>query len=220
MAFRPADNSTASKLSGEVSALSYSCISLCSTHREKILSTVSILASRQVGYVGVGSQGRGNLSASFDLSDLNQTIARLGNSLADGVGTLSFSLSADNVSLSLLFSTLDNEARTLSILLSNLLLLNSLREFATESHVGNRNILKGNVEFCGTTGEFVSNALGHSLSLSNEFCGVELGDNSLEDFVSDGWQNTFIIVGTEVLYGLVSFSKFPTADSLLNIHTW
>lgn len=79
--------------------------------------------------------------------------------------------------------------------------------------MGNGNILKGDVEFGSTTGEFVSNALGHSLSLGDEFGGVELGDNSLEDFVSDGWQNTFIVVGTEVLYGSVSFSKDQYANT-------
>jgi hypothetical protein len=68
--------------------------------------------------------------------------------------------------------------------------------------VGNGNILQGDVELGGTEGEVVADAVRDSLSLSNEFCSVELGDDSLEDFVTNGGEDSLIVVGTEVLQEL------------------
>jgi hypothetical protein len=45
--------------------------------------------------------------------------------------------------------------------------------------VGDGDILEGDVELGGTEGKVVADALGYSLSLGDELCSVELGDNRL-----------------------------------------
>lgn len=171
---------------------------LSSANREQILAT-TVLPAGEVGNVGVARQGLGDLSASLNLTNLDEAITRLGHSLANGIGTLGLTFSTDNVSLALLLSALDNEAGTLSILLGNLLLLNGLGELATESHVRDRDILERNVELGGTAGKLALDALGDSFTLGDELSGVELGHNSLEDFVTDGGEDTLVVVDTEVL---------------------
>ncbi|CAF3518404.1 unnamed protein product [Fusarium graminearum] len=124
-------------------------------------------------------QSGGNLTTGLDLSDLDETVASLLDGLADGLGGLGLTLGADNVGLTLLLGTLDDESCSLSILLGNLLLLNGLCEFTAKGHVGNGDILEGDVELGGTEGEVVADAVGDSLSLGDELCGIELGDNGL-----------------------------------------
>jgi hypothetical protein len=73
--------------------------------------------------------------------------------------------------------------------------------------VGNGNILQGDVELGGTEGEVVADAIRDSLSLGNELCSVKLSDNGLEDFVTNGGEDSLIVVGTEVLQELVMLSR-------------
>jgi hypothetical protein len=73
--------------------------------------------------------------------------------------------------------------------------------------VGNGNILQGDVELGGTEGKVVANAIRDSLSLGNEFCSVELSDDGLEDFVTNGGEDSLIVVGTKVLQELVILSR-------------
>lgn len=160
-----------------------------------------LATSGQVRHVGVGSQHLGNLPRRLNLSDLNQTIASLGNRLADGLCTLGFTLGADDVGLALLLGALDDEARTLGILLRNLLLLDSLGELLAKGHVGDGNILKRNVELGGALDEVGTDALRDSLALRDELGSVELGDDGLEYFVADGGEDTLVVVWAEVLWG-------------------
>jgi len=101
--------------------------------------------------------------------------------------------------LTFLLGALDDEAGTLSVLLGDLLLLDSLCELATEGHVGDGNILEGDVELSGALGEIGADALGDGLTLGDELGGIELSDDGLEDFVTDGREDTLIVVGTKVL---------------------
>jgi len=41
--------------------------------------------------------------------------------------------------------------------------------------------------------------LGDGLALGDEFGGVKLGDYSFEDFVTDGGEDTFIVILAEIL---------------------
>lgn len=157
-----------------------------------------------------------NLSAGLDLTDLDQPVTRLGHGLANGVGTFGFTLSADNVGLTLLFGTLDNEASTLRILLSNLLLLNCLCELATEGHVCDGNIFQSNVEFGSSAGELIADALGDSLTLCDELSSIELGDDGFKDFVTDGREDTLVVVDTEVLGQALAYWRIVT-ESQVNI---
>ena len=158
-----------------------------------------LAATGQVRHVGVGSQNLRNLPGSLNLSDLDQAIASLGNSLADGLCTLGLTLGADDVGLALLLGALDDEARTLGILLRNLLLLDGLGELLSEGHVGDGNVLERNVELGGALDEVGADALRDGLALGDELGGIELGDNGLEDFVTDGGENTLVVILAEVL---------------------
>ena len=111
--------------------------------------------------------------------------------------------------MTLLLRLLDDETGTLGVLLGDLLLLDSLGELATEGHVGDGDVLESDVELCGAAGEVGTDALGNGLTLGDELGGVELGDDGLKDFVTDGGKNTFVVVGTEVLMvGLATMDRF------------
>jgi hypothetical protein len=65
--------------------------------------------------------------------------------------------------------------------------------------VGDRAILEGDVELGGAAEEVGTDTVGDSFTLGDEFGGIELCDDGLEDFVSDRGKNTLIIILTEVL---------------------
>jgi hypothetical protein len=65
--------------------------------------------------------------------------------------------------------------------------------------VGNGNILQGNVELGCTAKEVGTDTVGDGFTLGNEFGSIELGDDGLEDFVSDRGKDTLIVILTEVL---------------------
>lgn len=65
--------------------------------------------------------------------------------------------------------------------------------------MGDGNVLKSNVELLGTLEEVAADAVGDGLTLCDELCGVELGDDGFEDFVSDGWEDTLIVILSEIL---------------------
>lgn len=62
-----------------------------------------------------------------------------------------------------------------------------------------RNILERNVELSSSAGEIALDSLRDGFSLGDELGGIELGDDGLEDLVSDGRQDSFIIIDAEVL---------------------
>lgn len=66
--------------------------------------------------------------------------------------------------------------------------------------MGDGDVLEGDIELRGTLKEVVADAVGDGLTLGDELGGVELGDDRLEDFVSDGREDTFIVVCTVRLY--------------------
>lgn len=160
------------------------------------LAALLALAARQICDVGVVGQSLGDLAASVDAADLNQTGTGLSDGLADNVGTLGFTLGADNVGLTLLLGTLDNESCPLSILLGDLLLLDGAGELLSEGHVGDGDILQGDVELAGALEKVGTDTVGDGFTLCDKLGGVELGDDGLEDFVTDGGENTLIVIGT------------------------
>lgn len=60
-------------------------------------------------------------------------------------------------------------------------------------------VLEGNVELGGALAEVGADALGDGLALGDELGRVELGDDGLEDLVSDGGEDSLIVVLAEVL---------------------
>lgn len=67
----------------------------------------------------------------------------------------------------------------------------------------NGHILESDVEFLCALEQVGSDAIGDSFTLGDELGGVELRDYSFEDFVSDGWEDTLIVVGAQVLYKIL-----------------
>jgi hypothetical protein len=65
--------------------------------------------------------------------------------------------------------------------------------------VGDGDVLESDVELGGTAGKVGPDALGDSFTLGDELGGVELGNDGLQDFVTDGRENALIVVGTEIL---------------------
>jgi hypothetical protein len=131
------------------------------------LSTILALPTRQVCHVGVIGQCLSNLLASIDLTDLNQATTSLGNRLADNLSTLGFTLGADNVSLTLLLGTLDDESRSLGVLLGDLLLLDGAGEFLAEGHVGDGDVLEGDVELRCALEQVVADSVGDGFTLGD-----------------------------------------------------
>ena len=62
------------------------------------------------------------------------------------------------------------------------------------------NILKSDIELLSTLEKIGTDAVADGLTLGNELGGVELCNDGLENFVSDGWKNTLIVVLAKVLY--------------------
>lgn len=56
-------------------------------------------------------------------------------------------------------------------------------------------VFEGNVELRGALHKVRPDPVGDGFTLGDEFGGVELGDDGFEDFVADGGENTFVIVG-------------------------
>lgn len=61
------------------------------------------------------------------------------------------------------------------------------------------NVLEGNVEFLCTLEEVGSDSVADCFTLCDELRGIELRYDGFEDFVSDGWENTLIVILTKVL---------------------
>lgn len=60
-------------------------------------------------------------------------------------------------------------------------------------------ILESDVEFLSTLQEVGADAVADGFSLSDQFGSVELGYDGFEDFVSDGWENSLVVVLAEIL---------------------
>lgn len=164
--------------------------------KTRALATVLTLPTRQISNVRVTGQSLRNLLAGIDTPNLNQPSAGLGNSLANDLGTLSFTLRTDNVSLALLLSALDNKPRPLGILLGDLLLLDGPRELLAESHVRDGDVLERDVELRRPFQQVGADAVRDGFALCDQLRGVKLGDDCFEDFVADGGEDALVVVRT------------------------
>jgi len=64
-------------------------------------------------------------------------------------------------------------------------------------------VLEGDVEFLCSLEQVGADSVGDGFSLCDEFGGVELGYDGFEDFVSDGGEDSFIVILSEVLLHLL-----------------
>ena len=62
-------------------------------------------------------------------------------------------------------------------------------------------VLEGDVELGSASEEIGAYAGGDGFSLRDQFGGVELGDDGLEDFVANGGEDTLVVIKAEGLEG-------------------
>jgi hypothetical protein len=108
-----------------------------------------------------------NIFTRLNLPDLNQSVSRLRNGLANDVRTLGLTFCPNNIRLPLLLCPLNNEPCPFCILLRDLFLLHGARELASKGHVGDRDVLEGDVEFLGAAQEVGADAVGDGFSLGD-----------------------------------------------------
>lgn len=65
--------------------------------------------------------------------------------------------------------------------------------------MGDGDVFESNVEFLRTLKEVGTDTVGDGLSLGDELCGIELGNNRFKNFVSDGWENSLVVILSEIL---------------------
>jgi hypothetical protein len=61
-------------------------------------------------------------------------------------------------------------------------------------------VLEGDVKFLCTLEEIGADSVADRFTLCDEFCGIELRYDGFEDFVSDGGENTLVVVLAEILF--------------------
>jgi hypothetical protein len=62
-------------------------------------------------------------------------------------------------------------------------------------------VFEGDVELVGALEEIGADTVRDGLTLGNELGGVKLRDDGFEDFVTDGGEDSLVIVEAEVLVG-------------------
>mmetsp|Transcript_118982 Transcript_118982/g.370618 ORF Transcript_118982/g.370618 Transcript_118982/m.370618 type:complete len:250 (-) Transcript_118982:13-762(-) len=120
------------------------------------------------------------------------------------LGALCLSLCIHNLLLSLLFSLLDNELRTLGLLLRHLLGLHCSSVLTTETEVRDGDIFKHNIEIARTLNELRTDQPRDTFALSDQLRRIELRNNGLENFIDNRRKNSLIVVNAEIS---VDFSK-------------
>lgn len=65
-------------------------------------------------------------------------------------------------------------------------------------------VFEGDVEFVGALEQVGADAVADGFALGDEFGGVELGDDGFEDFVTNGGEDTLVVVEAEVLQGVLA----------------
>ena len=158
------------------------------------------------GDIGCCLESVSDVLSSLDLSDRDKTWSTLAHGVGDELGSLSFTLSSQDSGLGLLFTLEDDELGTLGTLLSNLLGLDSAGELARELQVSDRDVVEDDVELQGAFAEDISDLLGHLLSLRDELFSIVLGNGCLEHLVTDGWQDSLVVVGANVIEDLREFA--------------
>ncbi len=76
--------------------------------------------------------------------------------------------------------------------------------------MGDGDIFKGDIEFLGALEEVGADSVADGFTLGDEFCGVELGNNGFQYFVTNGGKNSFVVVLAEIL-------TWVSSTALLNI---
>ena len=78
-------------------------------------------------------------------------------------------------------------------------------------------VLEGNVELARALEQVRADLVGDGLALGDELGGVELGDDGLEDLVTNGREDTLIVVEAEVLVAVSTAAYFGPANSAMAV---
>jgi hypothetical protein len=78
-------------------------------------------------------------------------------------------------------------------------------------------VFEGNVELAGALEQVGADLVGDGLTLGDELGGVELGDNGLEDLVTNGREDTLIVVEAQVLEAVSTAVCFGPANSAMAV---
>lgn len=144
-------------------------------HARALSTILPPISTRQVSNIGVPRQRLRDILASIDPPNLNQPVPSLRHGLTDDIRALSLTLRTDNVRLTLLLCTLDDESCSFSVLLGDLLLLDGTGEFLAEGHVGDRDVFQSDVELRCALQQVRADTVRDGFSLRDEFGCVELG---------------------------------------------
>lgn len=71
--------------------------------------------------------------------------------------------------------------------------------------MGDGNVLEGDVEFLSAFEEVGTDAIANGLTLRDEFRSIELSDDGFEDFVTDRWKDSLVVILTKVLMNVSVF---------------
>ena len=118
--------------------------------------------------------------------------------MSEKFSRFSFSLGSNDDRLSSLLSLFDKILCSLSLLLSNLFLFNSLTEFNSEMEISNRYIIEHDIEISKSQLEAVLDALTDLLSLCDQLVGVVASHHRLENLMDNRWQYSSIVIHAQV----------------------
>jgi hypothetical protein len=140
-----------------------------------------------------------DVRCSFDLANSDKARTSLRNSLSNELGTLGLTLSAKDVGLCDFFVLENNELSTFGHLLSNLLLLDRGHELGGELKVSDGNIVENDGVLKSAFRKLFTDLHGDLLTLGDELLSIVLGNGRLQNFVTNGGDNSFIVVFADVI---------------------
>lgn len=76
------------------------------------------------------------------------------------------------------------------------------------------NVLECDVEFGCALEQVGTDTVGDCFTLCDELCRIELSDNSFEDLVSDGREDTLVVILTEILQTVLASYQISISLSI------
>jgi len=141
------------------------------------------------------SQNMWNFFSSFDSSKFKESGVVL-NSLSDKFNWLGFGLSLNDNTLFIFSGLFDNVLCSFGNLLSDLFSFNSFTKLFTEGQMSDGHIIKIYIEGFGSLFKGSSDLEGDLISLGEQLRSSKLSNNSSQDFINEGWHDSFVEFGT------------------------
>lgn len=155
--------------------------------------------------VARASHHLGNLKGSLNSSEFKESRGS-GHSISKKFGSFCFSRSLDNDRLLILKGLINKILGTLSLLLGDLFVFDSLGELGSEMKVSDGHIIENNKEVSESVVETLSNSCGHLFSLGQKLVGVVTGNYGLEHFVHNRGEDSSVVVPSVLSVNVVKLS--------------